>query len=208
MMTTTTNVVQTLEAIATGHMVLVVDDADREDEADLMIAADHVTPEAIAFMAFNGGGLVCVAMTGARLDELELDLMVPSSVNTALHGTAFTVSVDAVHDTKTGISAFDRAQTIRALVSVNTGPQDLARPGHVFPLRAHPSGVLGRRGQTEAGVDLARLAGCSPAAVICEVMVEDGTMARGAYLAQFASEHRLPLVTVEELVAHRRGLGD
>ena len=207
-MTSPTNVRQTLKAIADGRMVLVVDDADREDEADLMIAADHVTPEAIAFMAFSGGGLVCVAMTSARLDELDLGLMVPSSVNTALHGTAFTVSVDAVRGMTTGISAVDRAQTIQTLVSVHTGPTDLARPGHVFPLRAHAAGVLGRRGQTEAGVDLARFAGCSPAAVICEVMAEDGTMARGAYLAQFASDHKLPLVTVEELVVYRKGLGD
>ena len=200
-------VVRAIDAIADGHMVLVVDAKDREDEADLVIAADFATPEALTFMAHTGGGLICVAMTGDRLDDLEIGLMVPIRQNTALLQTAFTVSVDVVDGATTGISAFDRALTIQALIAAETKPSDLARPGHIFPLRAHDNGVLGRRGQTEMGVDLTRLAGCTPAAVICELMGSDGNMTRGSDLQQFSREHDLPIVSVEEVVAYRQSMG-
>ena len=198
------NVTRAIDAIAAGRMVIVLDDADRENEADLVLAAEHATPETINFMARKGRGLICVAMAGDRLDRLELPPMVEAERSTALHQTAFAVSVDAIHGTTTGISAHDRARTIRVLVASETRPGDLARPGHVFPLRAHPDGVLGRRGQTEAGVDLARLAGRAPAAVICEIMAPDGSMARGAELEAFARQHQLSIVTVEELAVYRR----
>jgi 3,4-dihydroxy-2-butanone 4-phosphate synthase len=198
------NVERAVADLAAGRMVVVVDDVDREDEGDLVLVADRVTPEAINFMAREGRGLICVAMTGERLDALALPMMVPPDQNTGLHRTAFTVSVDAVDGTTTGISAFDRARTVQLLVSPDASPGDFARPGHVFPLRAHPDGVLGRRGQTEAGVDLARLAGCRPAAVICEIMAADGTMARGPALQTFARWHDLTVVSVAELAAYRR----
>lgn len=200
-------VLRAIESLAHGRMVLAVDDKDREDEADLVIAADFATPEALTFMAHTGGGLICVAMTGERLDDLEIGLMVPIHQNTALLQTAFTVSVDVVDGATTGISAFDRALTIQALVAAETKPSDLARPGHIFPLRAHDNGVLGRRGQTEMGVDLTRLAGCTPAAVICELMGSDGNMTRGSDLQQFSREHDLPIVSVEEVVAYRQSMG-
>ncbi|MBM4436358.1 MAG: 3,4-dihydroxy-2-butanone-4-phosphate synthase [Actinobacteria bacterium] len=192
--------------LAAGRLVIVVDDLDRENEGDLVIAAERVTPEAINFMAREGRGLICVAMTGERLDELGLPLQVAPGTNTALLGTAFTVSVDAIGGATTGISAFDRARTVRALVDPHTKPSDLARPGHVFPLRAHPNGVLGRRGQTEAGVDLAQLAGLRPAAVICEIMAPDGRMAKGTELEAFAALHDLAMTSVEELAVYRRTL--
>lgn len=201
-------VVRAIDAIADGHMVLAVDDKDREDEADLVIAAEFATPKALTFLAHKGGGLICVPMTGPRLEELGIGLMLPIDQNTALHETAFTVSVDVVNGTTTGISAFDRALTVQALIDVETKPSDLARPGHIFPLRAHDNGVLGRRGQTEMGVDLARLAGCAPAAVICELMGTDGTMTRGPNLERFAREHDLPIVSVAEVAAHRQSIGD
>jgi len=200
-------VLRAIESLAQGRMILAVDDKDREDEADLVIAADFVTPDALAFMAHTGGGLICVAMTGDRLDDLGIDLMVPIDQNTALLQTAFTVSVDVVDGATTGISSFDRALTIRALIAAETKPSDLARPGHIFPLRAHDNGVLGRRGQTEMGVDLARLAGCRPAAVICELMGPDGNMTRGSDLQRFAHEHDFPIVSVEEVVAYRQSMG-
>ena len=187
--------------IRDGKMVIVVDDADRENEGDLTMAAERVTPEAINFMATHGRGLICTSMTGERLDALGLGPMVNN--NTALHETAFTVSVDSKHGTTTGISAHDRAATIRALLDPKTRPEDLAAPGHTFPLRARQGGVLTRAGQTEAAVDLARLAGLAPAGVICEMMKEDGSMARVPDLAKFAERHRLKMITVRDLIEYR-----
>jgi 3,4-dihydroxy 2-butanone 4-phosphate synthase/GTP cyclohydrolase II len=183
-------------------MVVVVDDPDRENEGDLTMAAEMITQDAINFMATHGRGLICLAMTGERLDQLKLAPMVPS--NSALGGTAFTVSIDARADgVTTGISAHDRAQTIRAAIDANSYPEDFARPGHVFPLRARPGGVLERRGQTEAAVDLARLAGLYPAGVICEIINEDGTMARVPDLVRFCKKHNLMMVTVADLARYR-----
>jgi 3,4-dihydroxy-2-butanone 4-phosphate synthase/GTP cyclohydrolase II len=185
-----------------GRMIVVVDDEDRENEGDLTMAADMITPEAINFMAMHGRGLICLAMTGERLDELELAPMV--SDNTALGGTAFTVSIDARDSgVTTGISAHDRARTIRAAVDPASNPGDFARPGHVFPLRARPGGVLERRGQTEAAVDLARLAGLYPAGVICEIVNDDGTMARVPDLVQFCRKRGLVMISVAELARYR-----
>ncbi|MBY3043035.1 3,4-dihydroxy-2-butanone-4-phosphate synthase [Rhizobium leguminosarum] len=189
-----------ISAIASGKMVVVVDDQNRENEGDIVVAADAVTPEAIAFMMNHARGLVCIAMEGERLDALDIPLMVPN--NTESHKTAFTVSVDYLKGTTTGISAADRAATVRALVDDRTKPDEFARPGHIFPLRANPRGVLGRPGHTEAAVDLARLAGRIPAGVICEVANDDGTMSRLPELTLFAERHNLPLVTIEDLVAY------
>ena len=186
-----------ISAIASGKMVVVVDDQNRENE---VVAADAVTPETIAFMMNHARGLVCIAMEGERLDALDIPLMVPN--NTESHKTAFTVSVDYLKGTTTGISAADRAATVRALVDDRTKPDEFARPGHIFPLRANPRGVLGRPGHTEAAVDLARLAGRIPAGVICEVANDDGTMSRLPELTLFAERHNLPLVTIEDLVAY------
>jgi len=183
-------------------MIVVVDDEDRENEGDLTMAAEMITPEAINFMATHGRGLICLAMTGERLDELELAPMVPD--NTALHNTAFTVSIDAKGlDVTTGISAQDRARTIRAAIDGCSGPEELARPGHIFPLRARPGGVLERRGQTEAAVDLARLADLYPAGVICEIVNDDGSMARVPDLVRFCNKHDLVMITVAELARYR-----
>ncbi|MBC2804138.1 3,4-dihydroxy-2-butanone-4-phosphate synthase [Rhizobium ruizarguesonis] len=189
-----------ISAIASGKMVVVVDDQNRENEGDIVVAADAVTPETIAFMMNHARGLVCIAMEGERLDALDIPLMVPN--NTESHKTAFTVSVDYLKGTTTGISAADRAATVRALVDDRTKPDEFARPGHIFPLRANPRGVLGRPGHTEAAVDLARLAGRIPAGVICEVANDDGTMSRLSELTLFAERHNLPLVTIEDLVAY------
>lgn len=191
-----------IAAIRRGVMAVVVDDEDRENEGDLIMAAAKATPQAVNFMAKHARGLICVSLPGSRCREL--DLPPQSNGNTALHGTAFTVSVDAVRGTTTGISAHDRAATIRALIDPRTRSRDLARPGHVFPLRAAEGGVLRRAGHTEAAADLARLAGLYPAGVLCEIMSDDGTMARGENLYSFAREHRLPIVTVKDLIAHRR----
>jgi 3,4-dihydroxy 2-butanone 4-phosphate synthase/GTP cyclohydrolase II len=183
-------------------MIVVVDDEDRENEGDLTMAADMVTPEAINFMATHGRGLICLAMTGERLDELELDPMV--SDNSALHGTAFTVSIDAkCNGVTTGISAHDRANTILAAIDPSRCAEDFGRPGHVFPLRARPGGVLERRGQTEAAVDLSSLAGLYPAGVICEIVNDDGTMARTPDLKRFCRKHDLVMVTVADLARYR-----
>jgi 3,4-dihydroxy-2-butanone 4-phosphate synthase/GTP cyclohydrolase II len=191
-----------LRELKAGRMVVVIDDEDRENEGDLTLAAELVTPEAISFMATHGRGLICLAMTGERLDELDLAAMVPD--NTALHGTAFTVSIDFKgHGVTTGISAHDRARTIRAAVHAWSSPDDFARPGHVFPLRARPGGVLERRGQTEAAVDLARLAGLNPAGVICEIVNDDGTMARVPDLVRFCETHSLVMITVADLARFR-----
>jgi 3,4-dihydroxy-2-butanone 4-phosphate synthase/GTP cyclohydrolase II len=191
-----------LEELRAGRMIVVVDDEDRENEGDLTMAADMVTPEAINFMATHGRGLICLAMTGERLDELEIPAMVAD--NTALHRTAFTISIDVRgHDVTTGISAHDRAYTIMAAIDPSSEPADFARPGHVFPLRARPGGVLERRGQTEAAVDLATLAGLYPAGVICEIMNHDGTMARGPDLIRFCKQHNLLMITVADLARYR-----
>ncbi len=193
---------KSLRELRSGRMIVIADDEDRENEGDLVIAAEMVTPEVINFMATHARGLICLAMTGERLDQLELGPMVLH--NTASLGTAFTVSIDALgRGVTTGISSYDRAQTILAAVDPRTRPEDLARPGHVFPLRSRPDGVLERRGQTEASVDLARLAGLHHAAVICEIMNRDGSMARGSDLARFCSEHGLTMVTVAQLVRYR-----
>ena len=193
---------KSLRELRSGRMIVIADDEDRENEGDLVIAAEMVTPEVINFMATYARGLICLAMTGERLDQLELGPMVPH--NTANLGTAFTVSIDARgRGVTTGISSYDRAQTILAAVDPRTRPEDLARPGHVFPLRARPDGVLERRGQTEASVDLARLAGLHPAAVICEIMNRDGTMARGSDLARFCAKYGFTMVTVAQLVRYR-----
>jgi 3,4-dihydroxy 2-butanone 4-phosphate synthase/GTP cyclohydrolase II len=190
-----------VEAIRAGRIVIVVDDEDRENEGDLTIAAEKVTPEAINFMARYGRGLICLAMTPERLDELDLPLMVRN--NTSLFETAFCTPIDAVGRTTSGISAFDRAATVRAAIDPATKPSDLARPGHVHPLRARSGGVLVRTGQTEAAVDLARIAGLYPAGVICEIMNEDGTMARVPQLRKVAKRHGLLMITVADLIKYR-----
>ncbi|MDP9405793.1 MAG: bifunctional 3,4-dihydroxy-2-butanone-4-phosphate synthase/GTP cyclohydrolase II [Actinomycetota bacterium] len=191
-----------IAAIARGEIVVVVDDADRENEGDLIMAADAATPEAIAFFVRHTSGVICMPMTGARLDQLEIPLMVMA--NTESHRTAFTVSVDARAGTTTGISAADRATTIRALIDPATRPGDLARPGHIFPLRYTEGGVLHRAGHTEAAVDLARMAGRGEAGVLCEVVNDDGTMARLPELRRFADAHGLQLVSIADLIAYRR----
>ncbi|NOZ27558.1 MAG: bifunctional 3,4-dihydroxy-2-butanone-4-phosphate synthase/GTP cyclohydrolase II [Chloroflexi bacterium] len=195
---------QALEELRAGRMIIVVDDEGRENEGDLVMAAEKVSPEAVNFMAAHGRGLICVALTGDRLDALRIPMMVPSDGNTSRFQTAFTVSVDARHGITTGISAPDRAITIRALVDPATRPEDLVMPGHVFPLRAREGGVLERAGHTEAAVDLARLAGLRPAGVICEILAEDGSMARMPDLEAFAAAHRLKIVRVADLIAYRR----
>jgi len=190
-----------IKDIRAGQMVVVLDDEDRENEGDLVMAAQMVTPESINFMRKEAGGLICVPMIGRRLEDLQLPQMV--SDNTAVHETAFTISVEARGRTTTGISAHDRAATIQALLDPNARPSDFLRPGHTFPLRARDGGVLVRAGQTEAAVDLARLAGLYPAGVICEIMAEDGTMARLDKLRLFADKHSLKLITVKDLIAYR-----
>jgi len=192
---------EALEAIRQGEMVIVVDDEDRENEGDLVLAAEKVTPQKINFMARYARGIICVPMTQERLDELGIRLMVQS--DPAEKGCAFTVSVDARAGISTGTSAYDRAHTIKVLVDPNTKPSDLVQPGHVFPLRARPGGVLQRAGHTEASVDLARLAGLYPAAVICEIMNEDGTMARLPDLERFARRHGLKMISIADLIRYR-----
>jgi 3,4-dihydroxy 2-butanone 4-phosphate synthase/GTP cyclohydrolase II len=190
-----------LEQIRSGRMIVVIDDEDRENEGDLTMAAEKITPDAINFMAKYGRGLVCLAMTEERLEYLRLGQM--SAENTSMFGTAFTESIDARQGVTTGISAYDRAETIRVAIDPSTRPHDLARPGHVFPLRARKGGVLVRAGQTEASVDLARLAGLVPAGVICEIMNDDGTMARVPQLTEFCRQHDLKMLTVAELIRYR-----
>jgi 3,4-dihydroxy 2-butanone 4-phosphate synthase/GTP cyclohydrolase II len=194
---------EALEDIRQGRMVIVADDEDRENEGDLVMAAACITPDHINFMTKHGRGLICVTLTNERADELELPLM--TDANTDPQGTAFTISVDAHRrfGVTTGISAHDRAKTIQVILDPNLKPTDLRRPGHIFPLRAKPGGVLRRVGQTEAGVDLARLAGFEPVGVICEILNPDGTMARRPQLERFAAEHGLKFITVAQLVAYR-----
>lgn len=193
---------EAVACIARGGMVVVVDDEGRENEGDLVMAAQHATPEALAFMIRHTSGVVCVALSGERLDALQLPLMVAR--NEDHHGTAFTVTVDYRHGTTTGISAADRSATLKALADPGSLAEDFARPGHVFPLRAAPRGVLQRTGHTEAAHDLARLAGCAPVGVLCEIVNDDGTMARRDRLFEFARQHRLPIVTIDDLVLWRK----
>ena len=196
-----TDVPTAVEDIRAGRMVVVVDDEDRENEGDLTLAAEKVTPEAINFMAKHGRGLVCLAMTEERLDHLRIGPM--TAENTSQFGTAFCEAIDAREGVTTGISAYDRARTIHVAIDPATRPGDLARPGHVFPLRARRGGVLVRAGQTEASVDLARLAGLVPAGVICEIMNEDGTMARVPDLLRFCETHGMKMLTVADLIRYR-----
>jgi len=191
-----------LAAFARGEFLVVTDDEERENEGDLIVAAERITPEAVAFMVRHTSGVICVPMLGERLDELRLPLMV--TANTESHGTAFTVSCDLRDSRSTGISAADRARTIRALADPSTTFAELARPGHVFPLRYCEGGVLRRAGHTEAAVDLARLAGLEPVAAICEIANDDGTMARGQALEAFVAEHGLLRISIADLIRHRR----
>jgi 3,4-dihydroxy 2-butanone 4-phosphate synthase/GTP cyclohydrolase II len=201
-MTVFSTVEEGIEEIRQGRMLIVVDDEDRENEGDFVMAADKITPEAVNFMTKYGRGLICIPMLGERLDELQIPMMVMD--NTAPMGTAFTQTVDARHGVTTGTSAYDRAVTIRVLVDPATRPEDLTRPGHMNPLRAMPGGVLRRAGHTEAAVDLSRLAGCYPAGVICEVLDDEGRMARVPGLGLLACEHGLKMITIRALIEYRR----
>jgi 3,4-dihydroxy 2-butanone 4-phosphate synthase/GTP cyclohydrolase II len=192
---------EALQDIREGRMVILIDDEDRENEGDLTIAAEKVTPETINFMAKHGRGLICLSLTPERVEHLRLPMM--AEMNTSRFGTAFTISIEARKGVTTGISAADRAKTIKTAIHPRTKPEDIARPGHVFPLRAQPGGVLQRAGQTEGSVDLARLAGLYPAGVICEIMNDDGTMARVPQLAKFACKHGLKMVTIKDLIEYR-----
>src|SRR5271165_5894292 len=195
------SVEEAVEEIRQGRMIVLVDDEDRENEGDLTLAAEKITPEAINYMAKFGRGLICLALTEQRCDELILPLMSP--INTSVHGTAFCEAIDAKLGVTTGISASDRAITIFTAIDPKTRPQDLARPGHMFPLRARNGGVLVRAGQTEASVDLSRIAGLNPSGVICEIMNEDGTMSRVPQLLDFCRAHNLKMLTVADLIRYR-----
>jgi 3,4-dihydroxy 2-butanone 4-phosphate synthase/GTP cyclohydrolase II len=195
-------VTEAIEDIKAGKMVIVVDDEDRENEGDFIMAADKATPEAVNFISKHGRGLICATLNHSRLEKLDLDAMVRN--NTALHGTRFTVSVDAVRNTTTGISAFDRSITIKRLIAEDARPDDFGRPGHIFPIQALDGGVLARAGHTEASVDLARLAGLTPAGVLCEIIDDDGHMARVPRLVEMAKEFDLKIITVKDLIEYRR----
>ena len=199
--TQTISVEKALEVIRAGRLLILVDDEDRENEGDLMVAAEKVTPELINFMTRHGRGLICLPLTHQRMAELDLPLMV--SENTARFQTAFTVSIDAIKGVTTGISAYDRARTVLAVIDPKTRPEDLARPGHVFPLQAREGGVLARAGQTEASVDLTRMAGMTPAGVICEIMNEDGTMSHMPQLEEFSKAFDVPILTIADLIRYR-----
>ena len=192
---------EAIEDIKHGKMIILCDDEDRESEGDLCMAAEKVTPQAINFMAKNGRGLICLSLTSERVAELKLTPMSP--VNTSSFGAAFTISIDAAKGTTTGISAYDRATTILATIDQDTKPEDLVRPGHVFPLKATDGGVLKRVGHTEGSIDLVRLAGLKPAGVICQVMNEDGTMAKGPQLQEFATSHGLKIATIADMISYR-----
>ena len=200
-MATFSSIPEAIQDYREGKVLIVVDDEDRENEGDFVCAAEKATPEIVNFMATHGRGLICVPMTGQRLKELKIEPMVRD--NTSLHTTAFTVSVDAVKNTTTGISAHDRAETIRVLVDEMARPEELGRPGHIFPLVAAEGGVLSRSGHTEAVVDLSRLAGLKPAGVLCEIMNEDGSMARGPQLDTIAQKHAIKMITIRDLIAYR-----
>jgi 3,4-dihydroxy 2-butanone 4-phosphate synthase/GTP cyclohydrolase II len=189
--------------IKAGRMIILVDDEDRENEGDLTMAADAITPEAINFMAMHGRGLICLPMQGEQLEKLRLGMMVPENENSSGFGTAFTISIEAREGVTTGISAHDRAHTILTAIRADARPQDIVRPGHVFPLRARAGGVLRRAGQTEGAVDLSRLAGRNPSGVICEIMNDDGTMARMPDLVKFARKHGLKIATIADLIEYR-----
>lgn len=195
---------EAIEAYKRGEIVIIVDDEDRENEGDLTIAADFVTPKAVNFFAKEGRGLVCLAMAPALIDRFDLPLMVPDAENRSGFGTRFTLSVEAARGVTTGISAADRAHTIRTLIDPSSTREDIVTPGHMFPLRAREGGVLARDGQTEACVDLADLAELTPAAMLCEVMNDDGSMARLPELERFAERHDLRIVSVEAIQRHRR----
>ncbi|MFN8037949.1 MAG: bifunctional 3,4-dihydroxy-2-butanone-4-phosphate synthase/GTP cyclohydrolase II [Acidimicrobiales bacterium] len=195
---------EAVAAISRGEIIVVVDDEDRENEGDLIMASEAVTPEKIAFFVRHTSGVICAPLTGERLDELDIPLMVRDNTNTEAQRTAFTYSVDYRHGTSTGISAADRATTITALIDPATRPGDLARPGHIFPLRYSDGGVLKRAGHTEAAVDLARMAGLYPAGVLCEIVNDDGTMARVPDLVEFCQEHGLLMISIAELIRYRR----
>lgn len=190
-----------IEALKKGKMIILVDDEQRENEGDLIIAADCVTPEAISFMIHHGKGLVCLSMSAEKIDKLELPLMV--SNNRSPFGTAFTISIEASTGVTTGISAFDRAHTIKTAIRPEAVAKDLVSPGHIFPLRAQPQGVLKRPGQTEGSVDLAKIAGFSPAAVICEILNDDGTMSRREDLRRFSKQHAIPMISIQQLIDYR-----
>lgn len=192
---------EAIECVRNGQFIIIVDDEDRENEGDLMLAAEKITPDAVNFMTKYGRGLICLPLTRQRAEELDLDLMVQH--NTAPYGTAFTVSIDAREGVTTGISAYDRARTILKAISPKTKPSDLVRPGHIFPLQAKEGGVLERAGQTEAAIDLTRLAGLYPAGVICEILNDDGTMARMPQLEEFSRRHKIPIVTIADLIKYR-----
>jgi len=192
---------EALEFLKQGKMIIIVDDEDRENEGDLMIASEKITPEAVNFMATHARGLICVSLTEKRSDELELPLMV--NVNTSHFETPFTISVDARKNTTTGISVFDRAETIKCLINPETQPKDLVKPGHIFPLRAKKGGVLVRAGQTEASLDLSKMAGLVPSGVICEIMNDDGTMSRMPDLIKFSKKFGISIITIEEIIKYR-----
>ena len=192
---------EAVEEIKSGKILIIVDDEDRENEGDLVCAAEYATPDIINFMVTHGKGMVCVAVTGKRLDELGLPLMVDN--NSALHGTRFTVTVDAIEGTTTGVSAVDRALTIKKIIDKNSKASDFARPGHIFPLRAFDEGVLRRAGHTEAAVDLCRLASLQPAGVLCEILSENGEMARVPDLIKMAEKFGLKIITVKDIISHR-----
>lgn len=195
-------VMHALDAMRTGRPVILMDDLDRENEADLIVAAEHMTVETMALFIRACSGIVCLCLTDSALEQLQLPPM--TRHNESRHGTAFTVSIEARHGVTTGVSAADRVTTLRAAIAPNARPDDLVRPGHVFPLRARAGGVLERRGHTEGAVDLARLAGLQPAAVLCELMNDDGTMCRGEQVAAFALAHDFPVLSVEDLVSYRQ----
>ena len=197
----TASVEQAIKAVKTGKLIIIIDDEDRENEGDLMVAAEKVTPEIINFMTKHGRGLICLPLTMKRLKELEIPLMVTD--NTAPYGTAFTISIDAKKGVTTGISAYDRAKTVLTAIDPETRPEELTRPGHIFPLRAKEGGVLERAGQTEAALDITRLAGLKTAGVICEIMNEDGTMARMPQLREFSLIHNIPILTIADLIKYR-----
>jgi 3,4-dihydroxy 2-butanone 4-phosphate synthase/GTP cyclohydrolase II len=197
----TAPVEEAIQAVRTGKLIIIIDDEDRENEGDFMVAAEKATPAIINFMSKHGRGLICLPLTRKRLEELQLPLMVQD--NTARFQTAFTVSIDAKDGIATGISAYDRARTVQVAVDPKTKPPDLSRPGHIFPLQAKEGGVLARAGQTEAAVDMARLAGLTPAGVICEIMNEDGTMARIPQLEEISREHDIPILTIADLINFR-----
>jgi len=198
-------ITQAIEEIRLGKIIVLVDDENRENEGDLVMAAQAVSPEAVAFMAMYGRGLICLTLEAKKVDQLKIPMMPVH--NHTLFGAAFTVSVEAKEGVTTGISAYDRAHTVKTLIADNTGTQDWVSPGHLFPLRAHPGGVLKRNGHTEASVDLARLAGLNASAVICEIMKDDGTMARLPDLREFAHHHKLGLYSIEQLVDYLHAHG-